>query len=1204
MSYGILSQKPEYTEVLPPIPQGIIFNYLGQFDEQISPDAPFTPAVEDTGISRNPENKRAFQLEITGLIVNGELQIRFGFSKALHQEETIRNLANSYQKCLRDLLTTSARKAESWQPDDFPLVNLTQEQLKIAVEGITDLEDIHPLAPVQEGILFHANYETDKDVYLQQVTGNIEGNLDVEIFKMAWESCIKRHSSLRTSFIWRSLPRPVARVHSSVNLPFIIEDWQNLDINKLESKWEDFLKNDRQQNLSTETAPLMRLTLVKTGAQKWRFCWSHHHILLDGWSLPLVFGDVISVYQAQQNSQVLHLPPAPNYQDFIAWLNQKETDAAERFWRKELAGLESATNLGLSTGVSRNSPTSADYQILEGIITPEIYTQLKTYANQHQITVNTLVQAAWGILLSKYSGVNEVVFGVTVSGRTTELSSCSEMVGLFINTLPLRLKIDAATPVEQWLKEVSNQILGINEYSYSRLVDIQGWSDVSRGESLFESIVVYENYPVGENVRNNPGELVVNGVESLEKNHYPVSLYALPGEDLTLKIAFQKNIGTAKEREQLLEQLTQILTTFATKSPQFLGEIGLQTSAILPTSDRPLPITTILDLFSKQVFQNSESPAILHGEKWLTYGELDRQSDDIARALIQLGVGRETLVAVCLERNAGLVTALLGIMKAGAAYLPLDPAFPSDRLQWILNDSQAGVLLTQSQIASQIPASQAKILLLETIPEDTTVISQEHTSLDLAYTIYTSGSTGKPKGVQIQHQSLGNFLLSFQAKLQLTKTDTLVGVTTVSFDIAGLELFLPLISGAKLVIADKETTLDGFKLAQLLQQTQATIMQATPATWRLLLTAGWQPQNDFSVLCGGEAMSVELAASLLESKVNLWNVYGPTETTIWSAMKKVEQPEDAISIGQGIANTSLYILDKGLNPLPEGIVGELYIGGMGLARGYRGNPKLTSTKFIPDLFSQQPGARLYCTGDLARWLPNGEIEFLGRLDYQVKIRGYRIELGEIETVLGSHPVISQAIVQAIGDTPVNQQLVAYLVTTSNGERPTIETLRLYLSTKLPDYMIPSAWVFLDAIPLTANNKIDRRALPEPSQTDTQADYLAPRNPIEEALVEMWQELLKVEKVGVKDNFFHLGGHSLLAGQFHGRIKKVFAIDLALKDLFDAVTIEEIAPLLVEKESKSGNTEKIAKAFLRLKRMTPEEKAQLLNKSKLKTQNSK
>ncbi|PNK03791.1 non-ribosomal peptide synthetase, partial [Cylindrospermopsis raciborskii] len=512
----------------------------------------------------------------------------------------------------------------------------------------------------------------------------------------------------------------------------------------------------------------------------------------------------------------------------------------------------------------------------------------------------------------------------------------------------------------------------------------------------------------------------------------------------------------------------------------------------------------------------------------------------------------------CVDRHAGLVTALLGIIKSGAAYLPIDPAFPINRLEWIINDSQAAIILTESSVVSRLPKSSARVLVLEAILQEEIAVSFQPRPLDLgsiAYIIYTSGSTGKPKGVQIEHQSLVNCFLSFKNQLQLDITDTLVAVTTISFDIAGLELFLPLISGAKLVIANQETAQDGFKLNDLLERSQATIMQATPTTWRLLLTAGWQPKNQFCALCGGEAIPRELATVLLQLNLNLWNVYGPTETTIWSTVKQLEKSKDVISIGREIANTSLYILDDGLNLLPEGIVGELYIGGLGLARGYRNNPTLTSTTFIPDPFAQDPGSRLYRTGDLARRLSNGEIEFLGRIDYQVKIRGYRIELGEIETILSSHPAITQAIVQAIGDTPAEQRLVAYVV--SKTQAPTIEDLRLYLYKYLPEYMIPSAWVFIDKIPLTGNNKINRRALPIPTYKGENKDWLPPRTSIEEVLVLMWQELLKVEKVGVQDNFFHLGGHSLLAGQFHGYIKKVFAIDLALRELFDAVTIEKI-----------------------------------------------
>ncbi|WP_242059024.1 MULTISPECIES: non-ribosomal peptide synthetase [Nostoc] len=1193
-AYGILSQKSEFASILPPIPQGILFNYLGQFDENLSQAAPFTPANEDAGLSRHPQNRRAFQLEITSLIANGKLQMRFGFSKALHREETIRRLADSFSKHLQTLLATSRHQEYSLTSADFPLANLNSEQLVIALVRTTDVEDIYPLSPVQEGILFHANYESEKDIYLQQVSGEIKGFLDVETFKKAWESCINRHPSLRASFVWRDLPRPLQRIHRRVNLPFVYEDWRGCDINEVAMKWSILLTTDRHQSFSTERAPLMRMTLVRTQEQKWQFLWTHHHLLLDGWSLPLVFRDAIAFYQAKTERP--NLPQPPIYRDFIAWLHKQESGLAESFWRKELSGFQEATTFGIK------KHSYDDYQTLQTTISKEIYTQLKAFAQKNQVTLNTLVQAAWGILLSRYSGSEDVVFGVTVSGRTTELSGFAEMVGLFINTLPLRLKLDAATPLKPWLIELRDRISAINQYSFTRLVDIQGWSDIPRGEPLFESIVVYENYPVEESLRQNPGELAIHSVESLEKNHYPISLYALPGDDLTLKIAFGQQIGSAKTRGDILHHLTQILTSFVTEKPQFIGEIGLLSKAELGKVNYPLPIThysntPIHELFSQQAAQTPDAIAIFPS---LTYAALECKSNQVAHALLQLGVTRETLVAVCLERHAGLLIALLGIMKAGAAYVPLDPTFPRDRLEWMLADSVAAVIITEDQLVSALPASSAKVLLLDSVSTqpDTAppaVAGNNH----LAYVIYTSGSTGRPKGVQIQHESLVNFLLSFQEKLRLTAADTLVAVTTISFDIAGLELFLPLISGAKLVLADKETTRDGFKLAQLMQTSQATVMQATPTTWRLLLAAGWQPNDSFRILCGGEALPVDLAASLLNSQVNLWNVYGPTETTIWSTVKEIKLQQDAHSIGSGIANTSIYIWDNAGNPVPEGVVGELLIGGAGLARGYRQRPDLTAERFVPNPLATNPGERLYRTGDLARWLPNGEIEFLGRIDYQVKIRGFRIELGEIETVLETHPAIAQAIVQAIDDTVAGKKLVAYLVVKSEAEKPPLETLQSYTLAKLPDYMLPDSWVFLDAMPLTPNNKVDRLALPLPNQFDHQVDYTAPTNAIEEALTYIWQEILQVDKVGIMDDFFQLGGHSLLAAQVHARIRKVFLIDLELRELFDTRRIEKMAQLLLAREPQVGRTEKIAKAFLRLKQMTPEEKAKLLQEKRKK-----
>ncbi|MDF5721896.1 MAG: amino acid adenylation domain-containing protein [Rhizonema sp. PD37] len=1208
-SYGVLNNKPELAASLPQIPEGIIFNYLGQFDENFPVTAPFTPSFSNSGVAQHPENQRYFQLEIVGLILNNRLQIRFVYSQALHLESTIRQLANNFYRCLTTLLTESQTREESRTPADFPLASVDREQLAIVLEGTSDVEDIYPLAPVQEGMVFHANYDTTNGAYIQQVTAQITGIVDVVLFQKAWQLSIEKHPSLRTSFVVRDLPRPLQRVHHHINLPFVYHDWSNLNKDEIAEKWQELLATDRQQSFSLEIPPLMRLTLVRTEEQKWQFLWTHHHLLLDGWSLPLIFADVIAFYKAHNQGQLLNWQQSPAYRNFIHWLNTQSSTTAQTFWYEQLQDLREATNLG----ITHPKPIISDYQVLQTTLSEEIYTKLVAFAQKNQVTINNIVQAAWSLLLSRYSGNEDIVFGITVSGRPPELSDSAQIVGLFINTLPLRVRLSAASTLKSWLQELRDRTQTINQYSYSRLVDIQGWSDIPRGQPLFESIVVYENYPVAESLRKNSGDLVVHSVESLEKTHYPVTLYALPGKNLLLKLAFQENVGDNTERQQILQQLRQILERFAHEEPEFIGDIGLCSKTeihnlrqlhscknkyhLLSQTLEDDTHTTVQQIFSQQASKTPDAPAVQWGANVLTYEELERRSNQVAHKLIQLGVKPETPVGVCVERHGGMLVALLGILKAGAAYVPLDPSFPQERLNFMLADSGVGVTVAD-HTTLRLNHMSAQVLLIDeaglmTAEQPDTELPGILHNQSLAYIIYTSGSTGKPKGVQISHHALVNLLLSFREQPGLCKTDTLVAVTTLSFDISILELFLPLISGAKLVLANRETVRDGFELKQLLEQTQATVMQATPATWRLLLAADWRPNGLFRGFCGGEAIPIDLATSILNLGVELWNVYGPTETTIWSTVKAVKQPEDVLSIGEEIANTSIYILDNAGHPVPQGVIGKVYIAGTGLARGYFGQPGLTSVKFVPHPFSQKPGERLYDTGDLGRLLPNHEIEFLGRSDFQVKIRGFRIELGDIETVVGNYPEIAQVVVQAFAETPSDKKLVAYLVTKANTEKPSIEALRSYLQGKLPDYMVPSAWVFLDAMPLTPNNKIDRRALKPPSQVDSSTNYIAPRNVIEEALAEIWQDLINVEKAGIKDNFFELGGHSLIAAQIHARMKKIFSTDFSLGELFEFPTIEQTAQLLLEREIQPGRTDKISRAFLRVKRMTPEEKAKLV-----------
>jgi amino acid adenylation domain-containing protein len=569
--------------------------------------------------------------------------------------------------------------------------------------------------------------------------------------------------------------------------------------------------------------------------------------------------------------------------------------------------------------------------------------------------------------------------------------------------------------------------------------------------------------------------------------------------------------------------------------------------------------------------------AVVFEEQQLTYHELNRRANQLAHYLQQLGVGPDVLVGVCVERSLEMVVALLGILKAGGAYVPLDPAFPADRIAFMLQDAQAAVLLTQQHLIPQLPAHQATLVCLDS---DQARLSQQSESnltssasaTDLAYVIYTSGSTGRPKGVQIAHLALVNFLLSMREQPGLGSDDTLLAITTLSFDIAGLELFLPLLVGARLVVANRAAAADGFALLALLERTHTTVLQATPITWRLLLAAGWQGTPHLKMLCGGEALPAELAQQLLPRGASLWNMYGPTETTIWSTLCHIQAGDDPISIGRPIANTHIYLLDAHLQPVPIGVPGELYIGGDGLARGYYHRPELTAERFVPHPWSPEPGHRLYRTGDLARYLSDGRIEHLGRLDFQVKIRGFRIELGEIEAVLSEHPAVRQAVVVAREDVPGDKRLVAYVVLAA--EQPAqISELHSIATQHLPAYMVPSAFVLLDSFPLTPNGKVDRRALPapEPASRTAQDIYIAPTRLVEQQLVDIWQEILGVHPIGIRDDFFNLGGQSLLAIRLLDRIEQVCGKKLPPSILFAEATIEHLVTALQDDASTDSRT---------------------------------
>ncbi|MFP5270445.1 amino acid adenylation domain-containing protein [Coleofasciculus sp.] len=1039
-----------------------------------------------------------------------------------------------------------------------------------------NIQDIYELSPAQQGILFHSLYSPESGVYFVQLCCTLRGYLNPEAFEDAWQRVVARHTVLRTSFYWENLDKPLQVVNRQVKLPFEQQDWREMAAKEQQEQLDTFLKRDRASGFSFAQAPLIRLTLIRIAEDAYQFIWSKHHLILDGWSTALVFKDFVQQYQALCQGQDLPLAASGAYGDYIAWLQQQDLAKAERFWRQALGGIQAPTPLISLTG-DISPDQKPDYEEQHIKLSAETTTALQSLARQHQLTLNTLVQGAWALLLSRYSGESDVIYGNTVSGRPVDLVGAEAMVGLFINTLPVRVTIDSEQALVPWLQQLQTQLVEMRQYEYSPLVKVQGWSEIPRGVPLFESLVVFENYPVERGREKWNIDLEIHNVRSIEATNYPLTAIAIPGVELEFILSYNRHRFDQHTISRMLGHLQTLLQGMVAHPYHPLKDLPLLTDAELTKlwvewnqTQRDYPQNHCLhQLFEAQASKTPDAVAVVFADKQLTYRQLNQKANQLAHYLKTLGVKPEVLVGICVERSIEMVVGLLGILKAGGAYVPFDPAYPPERLAFMLEDSHICVWLTQENLIATLPKHHAQVVCLDADWEGIRQCSDQPcpnraTPDNLAYIIYTSGSTGKPKGVEITHRALVNFLTAMGQTLGLSQNDSLLSVTTLSFDIAALELYLPLILGANVIILRRDIAANGIQLSQQLAQTQATVMQATPATWRLLLAAGWQQSSPLKILCGGEALSRELANQLLERSTEVWNLYGPTETTVWSAVYKVEPQEDKgiVAIGRPIANTEFYVLDSHQQPVPIGVPGELYIGGVGLARGYWHRAELTTEKFFTlDHLAKQDALppRVYKTGDLVRYRADGILEYLGRIDEQVKVRGFRIELGEIETILTQHPAVAETAIALRQDERENPSLVAYVVLQPE-QTLTSSQVRRFLAQKLPSYMIPSALMVLDKLPLTPNGKINRRALPAPdwSQRNPEQTYIAPRTPIEEVIAGIWTQVLGVQQVGVEDNFFDLGGHSLSATQVISRVRNVFPVELPLRTLFESPTVASLA----------------------------------------------
>jgi amino acid adenylation domain-containing protein len=1047
---------------------------------------------------------------------------------------------------------------------------------------MNNIESIYPLSPMQHGMLFHCLYAPKSEVYFEQFSCTLRGGLDVEAFRRAWQKVVDRHPVLRTSFLWERREKPLQIVQRKVKLPFALHDWRELKRSRQQEQLEELIQADRAQGFDLARAPLMRQVLIRVSDDAYQFLWSRSQLLLDGWSNPLLLREVFGYYEAYRHGRELELERPRPYRDYILWLQRQDMAQAEKFWRRVLAGFHAPTPLGVdrTPALTVKDEQGVDEQGFEEQrmrLSGETTAALQALARKHQLTLNTLAQGAWALLLSRYSGEEDVLFGGVVSGRPAELAGSETMVGIFINTLPVRVQAPAGAKVLPWLRALQEAQVEARQYEYSPLVQVQGWSAVPRGVPLFESILVFENYPVS--VASASGEqgsgdnLQIEQTLSTERTNYPLTVMMGVGAQLSLRILYERARFEEAAVKRMLGHMQNLLEGIAADPEQRLAGLPLlsppeREQLLFEFNETRVDYPSkrcVHELLEQQAEQKGGALAVVCGDERLTYAELNARANKLAHHLRGLGVGPGVRVGICVERSIEMLLGVLGVLKAGGAYVPLDPSYPKARLAFMLSDAQVLALLTQESLAGDLPPHGARVVRLDSDwkafdEESVENLRAAVSADDAAYVIYTSGSTGEPKGVQIPHRAVVNFLSSMSREPGLSSEDVLLAVTTLSFDIAGLELYLPLLVGARLIVATREEMTDGALLLKQINQQGVTAMQATPATWQMLIEAKWQGDSLLKVICGGEALPRSLATQLRLRSGSVWNMYGPTETTIWSSLSAVELDDAPVTIGRPIDNTQIYLLDREMQPVPPGVAGELYIGGAGLAHGYLNRPALTAEKFVPDPFGAEAGARLYRTGDLARYLERGQIEFLGRIDQQVKVRGYRIELGEIETALASHPKVRSAVVVTREDVAGDKRLVAYLVLENAAQPATTNEWRGYLKEKLPDYMIPQAFVLLDSLPLTPNGKIDRRALPAPERTGTEAggSYTAPGNAIEEVIAGIWCEVLGVERVGSLDNFFELGGHSLLATQIISRVREALGSEAPIRLLFETRNLAEFA----------------------------------------------
>lgn len=1025
------------------------------------------------------------------------------------------------------------------------------------------VEDVQPLTPMQSGMLFHYIDNPNSKVYLEQMCIELNGNIHKDYFEKAWEIVIDNNEVLRAVYRWDKLENPVQIILKKIELPVrIFTD---------DSSLEDIKKEDINEGIDLLTAPF-RIKLIHRKENQYVMLITYHHILFDGWSTAILLKEFFTNYEYRICKKEKNNVQKKPYREYLKWLSQQSREKQEQWWRKNLSGLESTTRFCLEQ--KENAKSEQSYQSIVKTIDSTEFKKLRKYCSDKRISLSTVIYSVWGFLLSRYNNTEDVVLGITVSGRTSEIQHMEEMVGLFINTVPLKLKVDAEYTWNEYVTQVAKQLNELMEYEHSSLSNIQHWSGFSNQNKLFDSVVVVENYPIDKERMNQSNGLQIVSATVTEQTNYPMAFGVMLAEDMKLNFIYDSALLYEEYVQNAASHILKILENVVESEDCKIGEVSIvteqedylireeynHTATCYPKSE------TVVELFEEQVEKNPEQIAVTYGNESLTYQELNTRANQLASVLREKGIEADDVVGIMEERSLSLMVGIFAILKAGGAYLPIDSKIPEERIQYMLEDSKATILLTKAKDRNFnceiLDIDEGVLQGSDSCKSEDTISPQ-----NAAYVIYTSGSTGKPKGVVVEHKSLVNFLFCMYRYFgeQVGSNDNCLSLTNIAFDVSVCEMFLPLVFGANLVLLDTSDIFDVNYLSDVILTKNITFTYIPPS----LLTEVYEQLNEKrcgksvalnKMLVGVESIqdATLYQYTLLNKEIQILNGYGPTEATICATFYSYvpgKARNRNVPIGRPLDNNRVYILDHRGNIQPVGVPGELYIAGDGLARGYLNNEELTAQKFISNPFEQNQ-QRMYKTGDLGRWLPNGVIEFLGRVDNQIKLRGFRIELDEIKKQILQYPHVLDDVVITREDAIRGEKYICAYIK-SEKELDVVE-IRNHLAKKLPDYMIPTFFIPIDRIPLTSNGKVDKKALPEPDvRFNLESEYVVPQNELQKKLVDIWQKVLRVERIGIQDDFFALGGNSLKSIQLVGKIHKELDVKIQVSEIFNHRTIQSL-----------------------------------------------